>query len=121
MTDATLEDFSAGDGIDRDKLAPEPDHDEKDDTPHRHESYHNGRCRAISQDGQRCRADSQMSSELCGPHDRADDVTTIDDGPRELIEATSGVEWENFANRLVRGAVKDRDWEIEFGEGGGPV
>ena len=124
MTDATLEDFGVSSPAPERPATPERDgedgQDDEDEieTPHRHETYHNGRCRAISADGMRCLADSQMSSDLCGAHDRAADVTTIDDGPRELIEATLGVEWRNFGNWWIRGAVKDREWELEHGEGG---
>ncbi len=75
-------------------------------TPHRHESYRNGRCIAIASDGTRCSADSQMREPVCGPHDR-DGQTTIESPAPRLIEAASGKPWSELPIP-VKDAVLDR-------------
>lgn len=74
------------------------------------------RCRAVTGTGARCPGPAEKDS-LCGFHDEHE-PTTIDDGPRELITATSGTEWRDFDHDLVRAAVRNREFELEFGDGG---
>ncbi len=78
--------------------------------------YEEGRCRAV-RDGRRCEGRAEAGTDLCPAHGQQEDPTTIDDGPRALIAATTGQEWEYFDNWLIRGAIKDREWPEKYGDG----
>lgn len=102
-------------GVECDDPVEVPPETAEETAPHRHESFPNGRCRAVKDDGRRCRADSRMSADVCGSHDG--DVTTIDDGPKDLIGATTGTPWRDFGHVLVRAAIANREFELEHGGG----
>lgn len=70
-------------------------------------SYRTGRCKAITNDGQRCSAPTGYGKDCCHTHQISERAVTIDDGPRELIEATTRTLWRNFENELVREAVAE--------------
>lgn len=114
MSDASLTDFEVG----RLEQPPAEKHVVRladDDEP---PAYAHGRCVAIH-DGKRCPGPAEHDGGLCETHAGQDGLVTIDDGPRDLIAATTGVAWSEFDNWLIRGAIKDREFDLEFGEDGG--
>jgi hypothetical protein len=70
-------------------------------------TYRHGRCRAITTDGARCKSPKGFREPLCHTHQMQHDAVTIDDGPVELIEATTRTIWRNFENDRVREAVRE--------------
>lgn len=101
MTD--LSDFGAG--VERDDQS-EDDASDAWGTEHIH--YPHGRCRAMTVDGQtRCGSPAQYGSDTCPNHPvDSPSTTTIDDGPRALIEVTVRKTWDRFENDAVRAAVR---------------
>lgn len=114
-----LSDFGAGledvDSVDHYQ------HEQDDDTSGtgygKSHSYHLGRCRAITTDGQRCRSPCNgVSTDTCHTH-RGDDRVTIDSPSVALIEATSRTLWENLDDLDVDAdRIRDAVQEVQDGE-----
>lgn len=105
MTD--LADFGGG----VDEPADKPTDASDDNAPGYGHTYRNGRCRALTSNGQqRCSSPAEHDSPTCHMHP-VDSPSTrlIDDHPTDLIEATARTPWRKFENLRIISAVREVD------------